>query len=240
VPFVVGESIGPYRITKQLGVGGMATVWKAYHPALDRYVAIKVLHPSFKEDPQFTTRFQREARIVAKLIHPHIVPIYDFSQHEGMSYLVMRYIDGRTLKALLKEGSLPLDRMMEIVEPAGQALAYAHDQGVLHRDIKPSNFIISSEGEIFLTDFGLARMAESTDITLSRAGPRGEAGCAHGRLFAGCGPVRDAHGKGALRCRHSVRGDPRSHLLSVAAAHRVQPRPTRNCGAGCAQGPGQG
>jgi serine/threonine protein kinase/Tfp pilus assembly protein PilF len=168
VPFVVGESIGPYRITKQLGVGGMATVWKAYHPALDRYVAIKVLHPSFKEDPQFTTRFQREARIVAKLIHPHIVPIYDFSQHEGMSYLVMRYIDGRTLKALLKEGSLPLDRMMEIVEPAGQALAYAHDQGVLHRDIKPSNFIISSEGEIFLTDFGLARMAESTDITLSR------------------------------------------------------------------------
>ena len=168
MPFVVGESIGPYRITKQLGVGGMATVWKAYHPALDRYVAIKVLHPSFKEDPQFTTRFQREARIVAKLIHPHIVPIYDFSQHEGMSYLVMRYIDGRTLKALLKEGSLALDRVMAIVEPAGQALAYAHDQGVLHRDIKPSNFIISSEGEIFLTDFGLARMAESTDITLSR------------------------------------------------------------------------
>jgi len=168
VPFVVGESIGPYRITKQLGVGGMATVWKAYHPALDRYVAIKVLHPSFKEDPQFTTRFQREARIVAKLVHPHIVPIYDFSQHERMSYLVMRYIDGRTLKALLREGSLTLDRMMEIVEPAGQALAYAHDQGVLHRDIKPSNFIISSEDEVFLTDFGLARMAESTDTTLSR------------------------------------------------------------------------
>jgi tetratricopeptide (TPR) repeat protein/predicted Ser/Thr protein kinase len=168
VPFVVGENVGPYRITRQLGVGGMATVWKAYHPALDRYVAIKVLHPSFKEDPQFTARFQREARIVAKLIHPHIVPIYDFSEHEGMSYLVMRYIEGRTLKARLKEGPLELREVMEILEPAGQALAYAHDQGVLHRDIKPSNFILSPEREVFLTDFGLARMAETTDSTLSR------------------------------------------------------------------------
>ncbi len=168
MPFVVGESVGPYRITRQLGVGGMATVWKAYHPALDRYVAIKVLHPSFKEDPQFTARFQREARIVAKLTHPHIVPIYDFSEHEGMSYLVMRYVEGRTLKAVLKEGPVPLGKVMGILEPAGQALAYAHDQGVLHRDIKPSNFLISLEGEVFLTDFGLARMAETTDSTLSR------------------------------------------------------------------------
>jgi Tfp pilus assembly protein PilF/predicted Ser/Thr protein kinase len=168
VPFVVGESVGPYRITRQLGVGGMATVWKAYHPALDRYVAIKVLHPSFKEDPQFTARFQREARIVAKLTHPHIVPIFDFSEHEGMSYLVMRFIEGRTLKAVLKEGPLPPARVMEILEPAGQALAYAHDQGVLHRDIKPSNFLMTPEGEVFLTDFGLARMAETTDSTLSR------------------------------------------------------------------------
>ncbi|MGB3905251.1 MAG: protein kinase [Anaerolineae bacterium] len=168
MPFVVGENVGPYRITKRLGVGGMATVWKAYHPALDRYVAIKVLHPSFKEDPQFTARFQREARIVAKLIHPHIVPIYDFSEHEGMSYLVMRFIEGRTLKPILKEGPLSLDRVLETVEPAGEGLAYAHEQGVLHRDIKPSNFIITAEGEVFLTDFGLARMAETTDSTLSR------------------------------------------------------------------------
>lgn len=168
MPFVVGESVGPYRITKKLGVGGMATVWKAYHPALDRYVAIKVLHPSFKEDPQFAARFQREARIVAKLSHPHIVPIYDFSESEGMPYLVMRFIEGRTLKAILKQGPLSLDRVLEMVEPAGEALAYAHEQGVLHRDIKPSNFIITAEEEVFLTDFGLARMAETTDSTLSR------------------------------------------------------------------------
>jgi serine/threonine protein kinase len=168
VPFVVGENVGPYRITERLGTGGMATVWKAYHAALDRYVALKVLHASFKEDPQFAARFQREAKIVAKLIHPHIVPVYDFSEHEGMSYLVMRYIDGHTLKAILKEGPLPLKEVLEMLRPAGEALTYAHEQGVLHRDIKPSNFLIDLEGEVFLTDFGLARMAESTDSTMSR------------------------------------------------------------------------
>ncbi len=168
MPFVVGESVGPYRITERLGTGGMATVWKAYHPALDRYVALKVLHPSFKEDPNFTARFQREAKIVAKLIHPHIVPIYDFSEHEGMSYLVMRFIHGHTLKALLKEGPLSLDRILRIIKPAGDALAYAHQEGVLHRDVKPSNFIITPDADVFLTDFGLARMAQSTESTMSR------------------------------------------------------------------------
>jgi tetratricopeptide (TPR) repeat protein/predicted Ser/Thr protein kinase len=168
MPFVVGENVGPYRITAQLGTGGMATVWKAYHAALDRYVALKVLHRSFKEDPQFTARFQREAKIVAKLTHPHIVPIYDFSEHEGMSYLVMRYVEGRTLKAVLKQDPLAPDKVLDILTPAAEALAYAHRQGVLHRDIKPSNFLIDLEGEVFLTDFGLARMAESTDSTMSR------------------------------------------------------------------------
>src|SRR5512147_610587 len=102
--FNVGENIGPYRIVEQLGHGGMATVYKAYHAALDRYVAIKVLHPAFKQDPNFLARFNREARIVAKLDHPNIVPIYDFAEHEGTPYLVMRYIEGRTLKVIIREG----------------------------------------------------------------------------------------------------------------------------------------
>ncbi|HID65214.1 MAG TPA: hypothetical protein EYP49_21055, partial [Anaerolineae bacterium] len=97
MPLSPGENVGPYRIIEQLGQGGMATVFKAYHPALDRYVAIKVLHPAFKEDSNFLARFQREARIVAKLEHPHIVPVYDFSEHRGMAYLVMRYVEGETL-----------------------------------------------------------------------------------------------------------------------------------------------
>ena len=101
MPFVVGENIGPYRILEQLGRGGMATVFRAYHASLDRYVAIKALHPAFMEDPNFIARFQREARVVAKLEHPNIVPIYDFSEYEGRPYLVMKYIEGETLKARL-------------------------------------------------------------------------------------------------------------------------------------------
>ncbi len=102
--FNVGEVIGPYRVVEQLGQGGMATVCKANHAALDRYVALKVLHPAFQEDPSFLARFQREARLVAKLDHPNIVPIYDFAEHEGRPYLVMKFIEGETLKARLKRG----------------------------------------------------------------------------------------------------------------------------------------
>jgi len=92
--FAIGQNVGPYRVTAQLGSGGMATVYKAYHAGLDRYVAIKVMHQALKEDPNFFARFQREARIVAKLEHPHIVPVYDFSEHEGQPYLVMRFVEG--------------------------------------------------------------------------------------------------------------------------------------------------
>ncbi|NIO67591.1 MAG: protein kinase [Anaerolineae bacterium] len=168
MPLSPGENIGPYRIIEQLGQGGMATVFKAYHPALDRYVAIKVLHPAFKEDPNFLARFQREARIVAKLEHPHIVPVYDFSEHKGMAYLVMRYVEGETLKAHLTGEPLSPQRILDILKPVAEALAYAHEQGVLHRDIKPSNVMLTPEDSIFLTDFGLARMAQSGESTLSQ------------------------------------------------------------------------
>ncbi len=168
MPFNPGQNVGPYRIIEQLGQGGMATVFKAYHAALDRYVAIKVLHPAFKEDPNFLARFRREARIVANLDHPHIVPVYDFSEHEGMPYLVMRYVEGQTLKARLAESSLSREQILRIIKLAGEALAYAHEQGVLHRDIKPSNIMLTPAGGVYLTDFGLARIAQSGETTLSR------------------------------------------------------------------------
>jgi tetratricopeptide (TPR) repeat protein len=169
MPFVVGEQVGPYRIVEQLGQGGMSTVYKAYHAALDRYVALKVLHAMFKGDRSFLERFQREARIVARLEHPHIVPVYDFSEHEGIPYLVMRYVQGRTLKALVNEqGALPLARIIEILRPVCDALEYAHGQGVLHRDIKPSNVLISQDGRVFVTDYGLAKMVQTGDSTISQ------------------------------------------------------------------------
>ncbi len=166
--FAIGENVGPYRIMEQLGQGGMATVFKAYHAALDRYVAIKVLHPAFKEEPNFLSRFQREARVVARLEHPNIVPIYDYAEHKGQPYLVMKFIEGQTLKAYMNEKPLTKEEAVEIVDAVGSALAYAHNQGVLHRDVKPSNVLLSPDGSIYLADFGLARMAQAGASTLSK------------------------------------------------------------------------
>ena len=165
--FNVGENVGPYRIVEQLGQGGMATVYKAFHAALDRYVALKALHPAFGEDPNFQARFQREARLVAKLEHPHIVPVYDYAEHEGRPYLVMKFIEGDTLKPRLAKGPLSSAEIMAVVESVGSALAYAHKQGILHRDIKPSNVLIGVDGNIWLADFGLARIAQAAESTLS-------------------------------------------------------------------------
>lgn len=165
--FNVGESVGPYRIIEQLGQGGMATVYKAYHAALDRYVAIKVLHPAFNEDQSFETRFQREARVVAKLEHPHIVPVYDYAEQDHRPYLVMKFIEGETLKARLARGPLTSEEIAKVVDTIGPALAYAHKQGILHRDIKPSNVLIATDGDMYLADFGLARIAQAGESTLS-------------------------------------------------------------------------
>ncbi len=164
----IGENVGPYRVIAQLGQGGMATVYKAYHASLDRYVAIKVLHPAFKEDTTFLARFQREARVLAKLEHPNIIPIYDFADHEGHPYLVMKYVEGETLKARLGQGPVALAETLKVVDAVGSALAYAHKQGILHRDIKPSNVIITNEGHYYLSDFGLARIASAGESTLSQ------------------------------------------------------------------------
>jgi len=165
--FNVGENIGPYRIVEKLGQGGMATVFKAYHAALDRYVALKALHPAFNEDKTFASRFQREARVVARLEHPNIVPVYDYAEHENRPYLVMKFIEGDTLKARLDQGPLTAEEISKIVDAMGAALAYAHKQGILHRDIKPSNAIIANDGQIYLADFGLARIAQLGESTLS-------------------------------------------------------------------------
>ncbi len=162
-----GQNVGPYRILEQLGQGGMATVYKAYHAGLDRYVAIKVLHAAFREDPSFTARFTREARVVARLEHPNIVPIYDFSEYEGQPYLVMKFIEGETLKARLARGPLSAAEAVRVIQAVGAALSHAHSKGILHRDIKPSNVLLTPEGGIYLADFGLARIAQSGESTLS-------------------------------------------------------------------------
>lgn len=159
--FVIGESVGPYHIQEQLGQGGMATVYKAYHPALDRYVAIKVMDAVLSKERDFIERFRREARVIARLDNSHIVPVYDFDEHNGQPYIVLKFIDGQTLRDRMKASPLSKPEILKIVSSIGDGLQYAHNRGVLHRDTKPSNVLIASDGKVYLTDFGLARIVES-------------------------------------------------------------------------------
>jgi serine/threonine protein kinase len=163
-----GDTIGPYQVVSQLGQGGMATVYKAYHPQLDRYVAIKLMHPAFLNDPNFSMRFQREAQVVAKLEHPSIIPVYDYSEYEGEPYLVMKFIDGDTLKNALSDKKLSFRQTVNILASVAEALTYAHKLGILHRDVKPSNILLDASNTPYLTDFGLARMMQAGQSTLSQ------------------------------------------------------------------------
>jgi serine/threonine-protein kinase len=168
MPFDVGQSVGPYRILEQLGQGGMATVYKAYHASLDRHIALKVLHPALKDDDTFYLRFQREAQIVARLDHPNIVPIHDFAMETDEPYIVMKLIEGQTLKQYLKRKHLSLEETLRILPAIAEALTYAHNRGILHRDVKPSNVMLDKDETPYLTDFGLARIVTSGESTMSQ------------------------------------------------------------------------
>lgn len=167
--FEIGQQVGPYRVERQVGKGGMATVYLARHQSLDRDVALKMLHVAYKDDDSFIERFRREAQIVGKLDHPNIVPIYDFADVGLHPYLVMKYIEGDTLKQYLRRTKeVDLQDVMRIMTAVASALDFAHQRGILHRDVKPSNIMISNDGEPYLTDFGLARIASLGESTLSR------------------------------------------------------------------------
>ncbi|MGB3712888.1 MAG: protein kinase [Candidatus Promineifilaceae bacterium] len=155
---MINKNLGPYELIGEIGKGGMATVYRAYQPSMDRFVAIKIIKQSVLDDEEVRERFQREARLIARLEHPHILPVYDFDGSNELPYIVMRYLEGGTLKDVLNQGSLPFDEITFILLQIGPALDYAHRQGVVHRDIKPSNVLIDLEGNALVMDFGIARV----------------------------------------------------------------------------------
>jgi hypothetical protein len=168
---LVGQTLGQYQIVEPLGTGGMATVFKAFHPALERYVAIKVLPPYYAHEPGFAERFAREARAVAQLEHPHILPVYDSGQEGGYSYIVMKYVPAGTLKEQVSAGTLSLEQIVDVLCQIAEALDCAHQHGIIHRDVKPSNVLMDQGRWALLTDFGLARMVEgSAQLTASGVG----------------------------------------------------------------------
>lgn len=172
---LVGQTLGRYQLIERLGRGGMADIYKGYQPGLDRYVAVKVLHPHLSEDPDFIVRFQREAKAVAALQHPYIIRVFDFDTQDDHDFMVMEYIEGgRTLKEVLQRLSasgerLPLTQALDIAAKLADALDYAHRQGMVHRDIKPSNVLLPSLENPMLSDFGIARIIGQTGLTASGA-----------------------------------------------------------------------
>jgi putative two-component system response regulator len=156
-----GMILGPYRVLERIGKGGMATVYRAHHVGLDRYVAIKVLPDFFAEEEVYRERFQHEARSIGRLKHPNILEVFDFGQEDGITYIVTELVEGGTLEDRVG-APMELEDVVQALEPLAGALDYAHAHGVLHRDIKPSNILLHSDGTPVLADFGLAKMAGST------------------------------------------------------------------------------
>ncbi len=158
---LIGVHLGNYRIERALGRGGMARVYRGHDLALNRPVAIKVIEPGLREIGSYAARFQQEAQAIAALEHPHIVPVYYFGKQENLYYLVMKFIEGEDLAALLERYAgrgelLPVQNILGITQAVGDALDYAHRRGVIHRDVKPSNVMVDVDGRPYLTDFGLA------------------------------------------------------------------------------------
>lgn len=169
-----GQTLGKYRVLEQLGRGGMAQVYRAYHPQLDRFVAIKVLRSDLVEEAEFLARFRREARAVAGLRHPNIVNVFDFDVQDEWFFMVMELLEGDTLKIYLNSyrtrgQHIPLGDIVRILLDVLEGLGYAHHAGIIHRDIKPANILLTRRGQAVVTDFGIAQIVGGTQYTVSGA-----------------------------------------------------------------------
>jgi len=169
---LTGQTFGPYQIISEIGHGGMATVYKAYQPSLNRYVALKVLPPGLAHNRELIVRFKREAENAAKLSHPHVVHVYDTGEDAGRHYIAMEYIDGGSLRdrlTVLSGKPMEVTTALEITAQIADALDYAHRHGIVHRDIKPSNILLTADGRAVLSDLGISRAAEATQLTQTGA-----------------------------------------------------------------------
>ncbi len=153
-----GAKLGPYQILGPIGAGGMGEVFRARDTRLLRDVAVKVLPASFASDPERRARFEQEARAASALNHPNIITLLDIGDADGVLFIAMEYIEGKTLRELLGAGQLPTRKVLEIAEQLADGLAKAHGAGILHRDLKPDNVMVSKDGFVKILDFGLAKL----------------------------------------------------------------------------------
>jgi serine/threonine protein kinase/Tol biopolymer transport system component len=167
---LIGKMLGRYHLLEKLGEGGMAVVYKALDTSLERHVAVKVILPYQEQSEQFLARFKREARALARLSHPNILKIFDFGEYEGSPYLVMEYIAGGTLKEWLVGKAVPWQRSAQLLGCVARALEAAHAEGIIHRDVKPANILMANGKDPMLSDFGIAKLIEGSEVTTDLTG----------------------------------------------------------------------